>query len=55
MTLENCVYRGQGGNIISREIRLKASVMTTIRETLNWVCSNLNEERGVGGGGYVSN
>ncbi len=48
VTLENCVYSGQGGGMIyvEREIGLKVSVITTIREAFNWVCCNINDEGG---------
>ncbi len=42
--LKNCVYRGQRGDIIYRETGLKVIVITTIRETVNRVCCNFNEE-----------
>ncbi len=34
-----------------KETGFRVSVISTIRETYNWVCCKLNEE----GGGYVNN
>ncbi len=36
------MYSGQDGGVIYRETGLKVSAITTIRETFNWACYNIN-------------
>ncbi len=50
---KNSLYSGQGRGTTYGETGLWFRVITTIRETFNWVCCNLNEEGGWRGGGNV--
>ncbi len=46
--LENYAYRGKGGDVVYRQIKLNVSViLITIRATCHWMGCNL-KERGAG-------